>query len=277
MKSNQFNQRPPHNNEYARKLHRGVALAPSFAWWDGYFACPRGPRAHTISVAVVRHRSQRRDDNAPQCDRNRETEREPIGLIVSPARATIMKVAARHEANSKQQDGRSAKRIEEARPASQPRICPRGALGVAALGHMKPQVDRSGDENLAVESMARMSRAPGGRSRVIYVRVTEEEDCQIRRRALEHRQSAQRFLIETALSGSAALSAERRRAQRDAQRARLVLTSIANNVNQLAKWANTNRVLPDTLGAALDEVRRATAEVAATNRRLGSSFEQEPR
>ena len=78
------------------------------------------------------------------------------------------------------------------------------------------------------------------------------------------------------MAGSAAQSAERRRALGDAQRARLVLTSTANNVNQLAKWANTNRVLPDAFGDALAEIRRATAEVAETNRRLQSSFE-EPR
>jgi hypothetical protein len=85
------------------------------------------------------------------------------------------------------------------------------------------------------------------------------------------------LLIETALAGSAAQSTERRRAQGDAQRARLVLTSIANNVNQLAKWANANHVLPDTFGAAVDDAFRATAEVAETHRRLGSSFELEPR
>ena len=55
-----------------------------------------------------------------------------------------------------------------------------------------------------------------------------------------------------------------------------MLTSIANNVNQLAKWANTNHVLPDAFAVALDDVRRATAEVAETYRRLRSNFE-EPR
>jgi hypothetical protein len=55
-----------------------------------------------------------------------------------------------------------------------------------------------------------------------------------------------------------------------------VLTSIANNVNQLAKWANTNHELPDTFAAALADVRRATAEVAETHRRLQSGF-KEPR
>jgi len=93
-----------------------------------------------------------------------------------------------------------------------------------------------------------MRRAPGGRTRVIYVRVTEEEDREIRRRAVKHRRSAQRFLIETALSGSARLSAERSRAQRDAEMARIGLARLANNVNQLAKWANTNHAMPVDFG-----------------------------
>jgi hypothetical protein len=72
-------------------------------------------------------------------------------------------------------------------------------------------VDESGDENVRAQRMARMNRSPGGRSKVIYVRVTKEEDRAIRRRAVKHRRSAQRFLFETALSGSARLSAERSR------------------------------------------------------------------
>jgi predicted trehalose synthase len=48
---------------------------------------------------------------------------------------------------------------------------------------------------------------------------------------------------------------------------------LANNVNQLAKWANTNHVLPDTFAEALADIRRATAAVADTTERLGSSFQ----
>ena len=102
-----------------------------------------------------------------------------------------------------------------------------------------------------------MRRAPGGRTRVIYVRVTEEEDREIRRRAVKHRRSAQRFLIETALSGSARLSAERSRAQRDAEMARIGLARLANNVNQLAKWANTNHAMPADLDDLIDDLKAA--------------------
>ena len=78
--------------------------------------------------------------------------------------------------------------------------------------------------------------------------------------------SLQRFLFEAAMSGSAAQSAERRQAAGDAQRARIVLDRMANNVNQLAKWANTNHVLPDAFDGALDEVRRATAGAGRDDR-----------
>ena len=155
-------------------------------------------------------------------------------------------------------------------------VCPRGFLGFAALGEM---TEPMAEERAAVPTSTRISRMPtltGGRHFVVKLRLSDSEHDELRRRATTAGMSVQRFLFDAAMAGSAAQSAERRRAQGDAQRARLVLTSIANNVNQLAKWANTNHVLPDAFGVALDDVRRATAEVAETHRRLRSSFE-EPR
>ena len=142
----------------------------------------------------------------------------------------------------------------------------------AALGEMTEPMA----EDRAAVTSTRMSRMPtltGGRHLVVKVRLSDSEHDELRRRATIAGMSVQRFLFEAAMAGSAAQSAERRRAQADAQRARLVLTSIANNVNQLAKWANTNHVLPDVFAVALDDVRRVTAEVAETHRRLGFSFE----
>jgi LPS sulfotransferase NodH len=153
--------------------------------------------------------------------------------------------------------------------------CPRDPLGGAALGEMKP-VDESDEETKSspAERMAPMRRALGGRTRVIYVRVTEEEDREIRRRAVKHRRSAQRFLIETALSGSARLSAERSRAQRDAEMARIGLARLANNVNQLAKWANTNHAMPTDFGLddLIHDLGRAVDSVEQTVVSLGTAF-----
>jgi len=152
--------------------------------------------------------------------------------------------------------------------------CPRDPLGVAALGEMMFPVAEPDDESKRspAERMARMNRSPGGRTRVIYVRVTEEEDREIRRRAVKHCRSAQRFLIETALSGSARLSAERSRAQRDAEMARIVLARLANNVNQLAKWANTNHAMPSDLDDLIHDLGRAVDAVEQTAIGLGTAF-----
>jgi hypothetical protein len=173
----------------------------------------------------------------------------------------------------REQDRQSAKRIVLAWPLASLESCPRVPLGGAALGEIKP-VDEPDEETKSspAERMAPVRRAPGGRTRVIYVRVTEEEDREIRRRAVKHRRSAQRFLIETVLSGSAQLSAERSRAQRDAEMARIGLARLANNVNQLAKWANTNHAMPAGLDDLIDDLARAVETVEQTAVSLGTAF-----
>ena len=162
-------------------------------------------------------------------------------------------------------------------PLAPPGPCPRAVLGVAALADRKQPVTESefASEVTMSTKAIRMRRSPGGRHRLLGVRLTEEEERQIRQRAEEAGLSAQRFLVEAALLGSAGAAAQRRRAQRDAERARLILASISNNVNQLAKWANTNHVLPETFAACIDDIRRATRAVAETTQRLGSASEPE--
>jgi hypothetical protein len=151
--------------------------------------------------------------------------------------------------------------------------CPRGVLGFAALVDMTEPMTEETAKGPTSKRISRMPTLTGGRHFVVKVRLSDSEHDELRRRATTAGMSVQRFLFDAAMAGSAAQSAERRRAHGDAQRARLVLTSIANNVNQLAKWANTNHVLPGAFAVVLDDVRRATAEVAETNRRLQSRFE----
>jgi hypothetical protein len=117
-----------------------------------------------------------------------------------------------------------------------------------------------------------MATVTGGRHNVVKVRLSDRELGQLTERAERASVSLQRFLFEAAMSGSAAQSAQRRQAAGDAQRARIVLTEVANNVNQLAKWANANHVLPDGLNDALDEVRRATTVLTETTERLQAGF-----
>jgi len=172
----------------------------------------------------------------------------------------------------REQDGQTGALFETALPLAPPGSCPRGVLGFAALGIMKrPVTDRTAKTPVSRRT-SRMATVTGGRHNVVKVRLSDRELGQLKERAEKACVSLQRFLVEAAMSGSAARSAERRQAAGDAQRARIVLTGLANNVNQLAKWANTNHVLPDGFNDALDEVRRATTVLAETTERLQAGF-----
>ena len=101
MRTNQPNQRPPNHNHLATQLDRSVALPASFAWWERHFVYSQGPRVRSITVVAFRHQSFCDVDNARQSDRSARTKRELKGLAVLLTRAPIMKVAARHEGQSK--------------------------------------------------------------------------------------------------------------------------------------------------------------------------------
>jgi hypothetical protein len=165
-------------------------------------------------------------------------------------------------------------RIVGALPLALPPSGPRGPLGVAALGEMKRPLTDAGTEGESPSTtrMARMRRSPGGRSQVIYVRVTGAEDRQIRDRAAAQGLSAQRLLVESTLSGSAENATARRHAGVDLRAARVILKGMANNLNQLTKWANANHALPGGLGLMTDDVRRAVAAMERTTSGLGMAF-----
>jgi hypothetical protein len=130
----------------------------------------------------------------------------------------------------------------------------------------------SGGEKSTVTKTARMKRSPGGRTQVLYVRVTEEEDRRIRILAAQEGLSAQRFLIETALSGSAQSAALRRHAAVEMRAARAILRGVANNLNQLTKWANANHALPERLEGVVGDLGRAVLTVETTSAGLASAF-----
>jgi uncharacterized protein (DUF1778 family) len=118
-----------------------------------------------------------------------------------------------------------------------------------------------------------MRRSPGGRHQRLVVRLTEEEERQIRHRAGEKGLSAQRFVIEAALSGSAQSAAARRHAAVEVRAARVILKGVANNLNQLTKWANANHVLPTHLDRLVGDLDRAVLAVEQTAKELGMAFD----
>ena len=153
--------------------------------------------------------------------------------------------------------------------------CPRGALGVAALAEVKQPETEAGsdDDELIPAKRIRMRRSLGGRSHVLYVRLTDDEDRQIRYRAAQRGFSAQRFVVEAALSGSAQGATARSQAALEVRAARVVLKGVANNLNQLTKWANANRALPTHLDRLVEDLARAVVTTEETAAALGGAFE----
>jgi hypothetical protein len=154
-----------------------------------------------------------------------------------------MKVVARHGGQSKIGEQVSCSRRRCRWPLFG--SCPRGVLGVAALADRKQPVTESDSES-AVTARSKPDRrrsSPGGAPSALRSAAHRgtPDSSPAERSAL----SAQRFVVETALPGSATAAARRRRSQPDAERAPLILASISNNVNRLAKWANTNHVIPE--------------------------------
>jgi hypothetical protein len=83
----------------------GIALhSPSRTWWGRHSATSFSQRTLNFAAASCPRRSRLYGINPSHPDRTRRKDGEPVGLAVSPARATIMKVAARPEAESKMDD-----------------------------------------------------------------------------------------------------------------------------------------------------------------------------
>ena len=114
----------------------------------------------------------------------------------------------------------------------------------------------------------RLVRDAAGRQRVIYVRLSKDEDERIRCRAAAAGVSPQRLLVELALLGPAGAS-ERHAVNTAMLGVRRQIIGMATNLNQLAKWANSRQQLPPGLEATLAAVQRMEAQVATLVQDLG--------
>jgi hypothetical protein len=111
----------------------GIALhSPSHTWWGRHSATSFSQRTLNFAAASCPRRSRLYGINPSHPDRTRRKDGESVGLAVSLGRATIMKVAARHEAESKI-DAQYYWTWRRCRWPTQ-WACPRALLEVAALG-----------------------------------------------------------------------------------------------------------------------------------------------
>jgi hypothetical protein len=97
------------------------------------------------------------------------------------------------------------------------------------------------------------------------VKLTEEERDQLRARAAALGVSVPRLLIESALGGAAGMAPDRQREVAELFEVRRLLATVANNVNQLARLANTTGELgmQGRLEDALAEIEEVVGRVRA--------------
>jgi hypothetical protein len=165
----------------------------------------------------------------------------------------------------------------------------RGDVAAGAVGSLSPRSSRGrcAGRNDATRGRTRQrvgsrikgqfprpdEKGPGRRRPArLNLRLTEEEERQIRHLAEGCGLSAPRYLIEAGLARSASDAANRRRVEWDLGQARVVLKAAGNNLNQLAKWANANRALPAHVEAGLGQVQRAVEVVEKCARAVASEF-----
>jgi len=116
-----------------RRTLLGIAvLSPCLSWWGSYSVTSLRQKSPAIAGSSCPGPSSCGAMSLSHSDRIRGKDREPVGLTVSHASATIMKVAARHEAESKI-DVQYYWTWRRCRWLTQ-WACPRALLEVAALG-----------------------------------------------------------------------------------------------------------------------------------------------
>lgn len=132
---------------------------------------------------------------------------------------------------------------------------------------MSESSDAAGaDPARARRSMLRRRRAnaPGGRQAKIEVKVTGDEAALLRARATVAGMSVQRLMVTRALSETTAAPVDyevRRAAWEQACEVRNLIAAVGNNMNQIARNANTDLEVPEDFPAAMDAVNRAMRRV----------------
>ena len=112
---------------------------------------------------------------------------------------------------------------------------------------------------------SRREREPVPRRVFQQVKLTEEEQQQLRARAAALGVSVPRLMVESALGGATGMVPDRQVEVAELFEVRRVLATVANNVNQLARLANTTGELgmQGRLEDALADVEEVVGRVRA--------------
>jgi hypothetical protein len=117
----------------------------------------------------------------------------------------------------------------------------------------------------------RRANVEGGREKSYRVYVTADEEAQLRDRAVKADVTVPRFLFESAMNANIETNTDRKKAIAELFRLMRLMATVSNNVNQLARYANTEGQFPDEASAVVDEYRALAAKVEVQIDRLARS------
>lgn len=107
----------------------------------------------------------------------------------------------------------------------------------------------------------RQPNVPGGRQGRHVVKTTPEEELALLRRAADARVTVARLMVESALADGAETATDRREFAHQLFGAFRLLSTMSNNINQIAKGVNAGGELPAELSATLAAVRRLATRI----------------
>ena len=117
----------------------------------------------------------------------------------------------------------------------------------------------------------RRANVEGGREKSYRVYVTPDEDAQLRARAVVADVTVPRFLFESALNANIETNTDRKKAIAELFTLTRLMANVSNNVNQLARYANTEGRFPADAGAVVAEYRVLAGKVENVIDRLAES------
>lgn len=117
----------------------------------------------------------------------------------------------------------------------------------------------------------RANAEDGPRQKRYTVKVTREEDVQLIARAVARSVTVPRLMVETAMSAHIETDTDRKAAIAELFAVRRLLANVANNVNQVARFANEEKQFPADARAIVEEYRALVPRISAAIEELSGS------
>ena len=122
----------------------------------------------------------------------------------------------------------------------------------------------------------RSNAVDGPRSNRVVVKLSDDEASRLTARAAAQGVTIQGLMVAAALSDSVESVTERRQMGTELMRVQRLIGGTADNMNQIAKKANTVHEVPSNFGAAIEEARAVWSscgevleQLAVLNRQAG--------